>query len=846
MFRSISAREGYNNTALGTPYDRPLKRATPGAYGSYWSGRITKLGKMAENTLTKFREELTCSLCRELFKEPKTLSCLHSFCEKCLSGHIQKRTLDDESGIEDDRKRVPCPLCKHVEILQQPDVKELKTNLGYKNMVQHLSLEERVRGGCDYSSQSSDGNAVKCDLCDEEKAVAFCSDCNEHLGEKCQEAHKRQKKTRGHKVEPLQDLSSSSGSGRGAPLVTHYPWKCDKHGDIDEKLREVVLYCKTCGEMVCRECSIIEPHGNHEKFEAKKIIDNPEYKPRIVQHERNVQGVQDQFSTFIAEMKGLQKSLQGCKDAAKYQIDARVEEIHNQLEKDKRALMATVDQIFAAKNRRLQDQIKELEEIEKMLDNSRKAVNDVLNVGIPAEILFLMEVFIDRLKSLFDQYDTYDRTPRENDILQFSPSAEFDLSGAIGAVTADPFPEAFTLDGLDSIHFIQGKETHVTITCRDIAGTPRPIKHDITVELLTSANGETVQGAVEKDTDKGIYDVELQPNYQGCHELHVSVIVGNEEKHVPIAGSPFKVRVSRPLLEGIEAENITVDGMQHPWGVAVWRGTEAAEREDGEARDGEFEFVAITDIGSHRLLVVTNNDFQNPKWIGKEGSGEGDGEFNSPRGVAFNHNRDIVVVDKENCRVQVLSVEGDFKFKFGKRGSENGEFRRPTDVVIDTRGTIYVSDTDNNRIQYFKPDGQFLGQLGEPGMFSEPYALACDELGRIFVSERHGMVQCWALPSHVAEASDGHQLEMLFKSKNLSNELPGITHHPEGFTVVTEMEKHQLSILDKDGRVLKSLGKEGEHNNDFKTPMGVSVLGDSRLIICDCGKKKIMLFPIVI
>ena len=834
----------------------------------------------AENTLTKIREELTCSLCRELFKEPKTLSCLHSFCEKCLSGHIQKRTLDDESGIEDDRKRVPCPLCKHVEILQQPDVKEVKTNLGYKNMVQHLSLEERVRGGCD-SSQSDGGNAAKCDLCvKENKAVAFCRNCNGRLCEKCRESHQEQKATVSHNLVPLEDLSSSSSSGDEAPLVTHYTWKCDLHGDIADPLREVVLYCKTCQKMICRECSFVQPHGNHDKFEAKKIIDEPEYKPRITQHEMDVERVEHQFSTFIGEMKDLQKRLKHHKDTATENIDKRVKDIKEQLKKDRETLVDKVEEIFAAKSKRLQDQIEELEKIEKTLKDSRKVVNDVLKVGIPAEILFLMEIFINRLKSLFDQYDTFDRSPCENDILQFSPNAEFDLSGAIGTVTADPFPEAFTLDGLDSIHFIQGKETHVTITCRDIAGTPRPIKHDITVELLTKANGETVQGAVEKDTDKGIYDVELQPNYQGCHELHVSVTVGNEEKRVPIAGSPFKVRVSRPLLEGIEAENITVDGMQHPWGVAVWRGTDTADREReggedgevGEGRDGaggegeddgvhnaeNSEFVAITDIGSHRLLVVTNNDFQNPKWIGKEGGGEGDGEFNSPRGVAFNHNRDIVVVDKENCRVQVFSVEGDFNFKFGKQGSENGEFRRPTDVVIDARGTIYISDTDNNRIQYFKPDGQFLGQFGGPGTFSEPYALTCDELGRIFVTERQGTrVQCLVSKPPNTAASDDHSpsvesshrvagFEMFFRSESLSNEPLGITHHPEtGYIVVTEMSKHQLSILDKNGHVLGTLGMEGEHDNEFLTPMGVSVLGNSRLIVCDCGKRKLMLLSIV-
>ncbi|CAI8020711.1 E3 ubiquitin-protein ligase TRIM71 [Geodia barretti] len=487
-------------------------------------------------------------------------------------------------------------------------------------------------------------------------------------------------------------------------------------------MREVGVYCKTCGEMICTRCGIIEPHGRHEKFDAEQILEKEQiegedevYKSRIIRHEKKVEGVHGNFSLFICEMKELQTRLKEHQTTARTEIESRLKEIQTQLEKDKETLAAKVDQIFEAKSKRLEDQIEELQRIEAILNDSRERITNTLAMGIPSEILFNMKYFIKRSESLFDQYDTYDRTPRENDILQFSPNVEFDLSGAIGTVAADPFPEAFTLDGLDSIHFIQGKEAPLIVTCRDIAGTPRPIKHDIKVELCPPGNGEALQGTVERDVDKGTYRVKLQPNSQGDHELKVSVVVGNEEKCVPITGSPFKVRVSRPLLGGIEAENIAIAGLQNPWGVAVWHGAkpEGREGEDGEpggagggagsegagvrnddgaggqddaagagnAENGEV--VAITDIGTHRLLIVTNNDFQNPRWIGKEGGGEGDGnsEFNSPRGVAFNQNGEIVVVDKDNCRVQVISAEGDFKSKFGTRGSENGEFRRPTDVV---------------------------------------------------------------------------------------------------------------------------------------------------------------------
>jgi len=53
--------------------------------------------------LTDLKEQLKCALCLELLVEPKTLSCLHTFCEQCiLSVVASERRL----------KIVKCPLCR--------------------------------------------------------------------------------------------------------------------------------------------------------------------------------------------------------------------------------------------------------------------------------------------------------------------------------------------------------------------------------------------------------------------------------------------------------------------------------------------------------------------------------------------------------------------------------------------------------------------------------------------------------------------------------------------------------------------------------------------------------------
>ena len=292
---------------------------------------------MVKQVLTDLKQELTCSRCKELFKEPMTLSCLHTFCEACLVPQPSQSRSSSSSGRGNTVEQVTCPLCNEKKKVERADPardpKKVSTNLAYKNIVALLSLEERVRKG-----------GAKCDVCvKEDEAAAFCSDCNVLLCQRCHDYHGGQKKTQNHDVVALDSVSSRS---EDKPLVTHYTWKCDKHekqGDSDDP-PDVVLYCEDCQEMVCSKCGIVEPHGNHKKFEAVKIIDNPEHRPQIKQREESVEEVQGKFTKFIAEVKQLRSLLEGHQKLAKEQIEKRLQEIHEKLEHDKEELISKVDQ----------------------------------------------------------------------------------------------------------------------------------------------------------------------------------------------------------------------------------------------------------------------------------------------------------------------------------------------------------------------------------------------------------------------------------------------------------------------------------------------------------------------
>ncbi|MEK7353203.1 MAG: hypothetical protein AABZ77_01690, partial [Chloroflexota bacterium] len=89
-------------------------------------------------------------------------------------------------------------------------------------------------------------------------------------------------------------------------------------------------------------------------------------------------------------------------------------------------------------------------------------------------------------------------------------------------------------------------------------------------------------------------------------------------------------------------------------------------------------------------------------------SGSGNGQFNSPLGVAVDSAGNVYVADSGNHRIQKFTSSGQFITKWGASGSLDGQFNSPNGVAVDSAGNVYVADTFNNRIQKFLGSGQFV------------------------------------------------------------------------------------------------------------------------------------------
>ena len=121
---------------------------------------------------------IKCPICHKGIKDPKTLPCLHSFCQKCL----EKREFDR-------REMLRCEVCK-------------TPYEGVKNLGASVFIESLSRS---LLPAVKNVNKVKCEGCSEENATMHCADCGQNMGPSCAGVHRKMKVSASHQLVPLHD-----------------------------------------------------------------------------------------------------------------------------------------------------------------------------------------------------------------------------------------------------------------------------------------------------------------------------------------------------------------------------------------------------------------------------------------------------------------------------------------------------------------------------------------------------------------------------------------------------------------------------------------------------------------
>ena len=155
--------------------------------------------------------------------------------------------------------------------------------------------------------------------------------------------------------------------------------------------------------------------------------------------------------------------------------------------------------------------------------------------------------------------------------------------------------------------------------------------------------------------------------------------------------------------------------------------------------------VYVMDSWNNRIQVL-NSDLTFSSTFGKEGSSKG--QFEHPCSIACDSSGKVYVTDSSKHRIQVFTAGGKFLRMFGRYGEGSGELNCPAGIAVDTNDIVYVSEVDNERVSVFTSEGQFItsfGRKGEgSGEFNSPVGLAVDNCVVVYVCDcNNNRIQCF-------------------------------------------------------------------------------------------------------
>ena len=202
--------------------------------------------------------------------------------------------------------------------------------------------------------------------------------------------------------------------------------------------------------------------------------------------------------------------------------------------------------------------------------------------------------------------------------------------------------------------------------------------------------------------------------------------------------------------------------------------------------------IAVTD----NFIAVSGWDKHQVKKYSLQGEllsvigchGNKNGQLDYPRGVAFNNDNLLYVVDGNNYRIQVFQQDDKFAFSFGNRGNNPGQFQFPVRIAIDHNNNVLVTDYDSNCIVIFTQSGGFIQTINT----DSPCAITISPTGYLITGhdEDDNKIRVW---------SDTYQCINMFGKKGSKEgkfiNIRGMAIDSSGTIYVAEYDNKRLQII---------------------------------------------------
>ncbi|XP_071953299.1 tripartite motif-containing protein 2-like [Antedon mediterranea] len=658
---------------------------------------------------------LECAICMNRFNRPKTLPCLHSFCQKCLKDWVEKNN------------QLSCPTCMDNFEIPDGGLESIPPNTFVNNLLEYVDHLEGGELMCSY-----------CTLA----AVKFCKDCSQNFCATCVKSHSEVDVLKSHTLYTDDELRKLTLEQRQL-LSMH----CKNHTDQSLK-----FYCNTCKEAICVECIIIEHKTCHITDNVVKILDAFEVFKKtaaelIDEGEKRETKIQEEKLKRKKKADQLKLERSFCEQ----RINRSVDEAILKLQEERKQLIDSLQTMYDGKKVPVLKMIDQFDAASNDFVHIKQLVHLSVNNSNPATALDAKDQLLDKLKKTVHSYPTVEEQVN-GALLHFEETQS--LKKSIGHVTE-------TLE-VHKLFEIRKQDENIIVTKNqpffvEIATPILEKVEDISAYLIT-VSGKQETPVVFQYHENGIYRAECS-----CSELSELHVKFND---VLIKGSPSVICVENDGLvrtirdfENIEFENQhgkATDVMTDDGYLLVSMNSREVLKFDSKTGKhvdtinmppkchvymmcrAKADGLIIYSDSRNKCVTVCENDGTTIRSFGK-------GFLTFAAGLALDEcTRTLYVVDRTaHCVVKFNFDNGEFLEKIISNNEGEFYFNRPYRAAMLGNG-IVITDCRNNRLQLLDKNTNvvtvLVKHIDNDINLKCPLGLVVDDDGNIIVSG-HGMLQ---------------------------------------------------------------------------------------------------------
>ncbi|KAL3852725.1 hypothetical protein ACJMK2_016343 [Sinanodonta woodiana] len=319
-----------------------------------------------------------CPVCFKRFTSPKTLDCMHTFCENCLTSLLCK-SKDKEEVVDLFR----CPVSHYVtsapESGETPEqwAARLPTNMTVLQACTSYLRDENYCQPCKFDGKN-------------EASSAFCSTCSEYLCKVCSHYHKRFKVSMDHDIK---DNTVQENNGRDADARSFCT--CSLHNKI------LKYYCKTHKYLCCSKC-FIESHRECQYFDCiDNLCEEFQKDKSFSELEDKLKVLTNNFAMLLKHEEENMQNVRHQSETIRRSVGTNVQEILDAVEILEASVLNRSAQYFKEKITTTSEHMEKCNKVLAAIDTSRLTVDEASSSKDNSTIYFII------LVRLFEHVKSY-------------------------------------------------------------------------------------------------------------------------------------------------------------------------------------------------------------------------------------------------------------------------------------------------------------------------------------------------------------------------------------------------------------------------------------------------------